>query len=118
MGTISNIPENNSNIQGSYDMAQVEFKGGKVHISDMKDRSVTTKDLKEMTMTTYARMKIPPKMTDTALLRTAERYLSQCSDSGYPYVTYNDALVHTIVPELIHRLKEMSKQYQANVKKQ
>ncbi|MCR6108604.1 hypothetical protein HXA34_20150 [Salipaludibacillus agaradhaerens] len=107
MKTISDIPQNN-NIQGSYDMEYVSFKGGRTHISNMEDRSLTTDDLKGVALTTYARMKIPPKMTDKALLQTAERYLSQCSDSGYPYVTYNDALVHTIVPELIHRLKEVS----------
>lgn len=84
----------------------VEFRNRFVRISEIEDKTVSLDDLKKINKTTTVRLKLPPKLTDQALIKTAEHYLKQCTNTGYPFVTYEDALIHTIVPELINRLKE------------
>lgn len=86
----------------------VEFRNRFVHISEIEDKTVSLDDLKKIDKTTIVRLKLPPKLTDEALIKTAEHYLMQCTNTGYPFVTYEDALIHTIVPELINRLKEQT----------
>lgn len=87
----------------------VEYRNKFIHVSELEDKSVTPDDLKKMDKTTYIRTQIPPKLTDEALIQTAENYIMQCSKSGYPFITYEEALIHTIVPELLKRLKENTK---------
>lgn len=90
------------------DQEYVEFQNHFVHISEIEDRTVSLDDLKKINKTTIVRSELPPKLTDEALIKTAEHYFMQCTDTGYPFVTYADALIHTIVPELINRLKEQT----------
>lgn len=103
-------PARNKNIKNmsSKEISQeyVEYRNKLIHVSELKDKSVTLDDLKKMDKTTYTRTQIPPKLTDEALIQIAENYVTQCSGTGYPFVTYEEALIHTIVPELLKRLKE------------
>lgn len=78
----------------------------KVHVSELEDRSVTPDMRAKMRMNSYAQDDLPPKLTDEALIQTAEYYLSQCSRPIFPCSTYNDALIHKILPELLIRFKE------------
>lgn len=59
-----------------------------------------------MPMTTYAREKLPPKMTDETLIQIAEKYAANVTQMHQPAVTYEEVLIHSIVPELIQRLKD------------
>jgi hypothetical protein len=76
------------------------------HVSDLKDRSVTVEMKKEMRMNSYAQDDLPPKLTTEALIDTAKHYLSHCSKPRFPCVTYDEGLIHKLLPELIKRLEE------------
>lgn len=89
-----------------FEKKYIDINGEKVHVSELKDRSVTS-DMKEsMRMNSYANDDMPPKLTNEAIIKTAEHYLENCSQPRYPCVTYEEALIHRIMPELIKRLKE------------
>lgn len=89
-----------------YNQKYVFIDDKKIHVSELKDRTVTTEMKNRMSMNTYAKDELPPKLTDETLIQTAEYYLSHCSKPIFPCTTYDEALIHTIVPELIKRLKE------------
>lgn len=79
--------------------------GEKVHVTDFEDKSITKDMLTDMRMNSYANEIMPPKLDDEALIEKAEHYIAQCTQSRYPCSTYDEALIHTILPELIKRLK-------------
>lgn len=83
----------------------IEVRQKHVKITDIPNGSITPSMLKDMHMTVNARSAMPPKMTDDALIETAERYLKQCTPSEHA-ATYDQAIIHSIVPEMIKRLKE------------
>lgn len=85
----------------------IEYRGGMLHVNELDEKSVDPHMLNEMHMDNGSRGQIPPKLTDQALLETAEKYLHQCSPDGVA-VTYDQMLIQHIVPELIERLKEAS----------
>lgn len=77
------------------------------HVSEIKDGSLTTGMLQYARMNSYAQDKIYPKLTNEALIEKAEYYKNNCGRSQYPATTYNEALIHLIVPELIQRIKDL-----------
>lgn len=83
----------------------IEYGNDYIHVTKLKAKSVSPDMLNNMHMSTNSRAELPPKLTDEALIQTAERYLKQCSPSKQVAVTYDEALIHTILPELINRLK-------------
>lgn len=83
----------------------IEIKRKHVKITDIPDETITPNMLKNMHMTINARSAMPPKMTDDALIETAEQYLKQCTPTDHA-ATYDQAIIHSIVPEMIKRLKE------------
>lgn len=87
-------------------MEFVEYRNTHIHVDDLPDQAVTPADLKLMPMTTYAREKLPPKMTDEALLQIAEKYSANVTQMHQPAVTYEEMLIHSVLPELIKRLKD------------
>ncbi|MBM7598246.1 hypothetical protein JOC34_000603 [Virgibacillus halotolerans] len=89
-----------------HDRKYINYKGDKIHVSEFRDKSITSEMKSSMRMNSYAQSDLPPKLTDTALIETVEYYLTQCSRPRTPSVTYDDAIVHNLVPELINRLKE------------
>jgi hypothetical protein len=57
-------------------------------------------------MNSYAHDKFFSKMDDELLIERAEYYISQCARYHYPATTYDETVIHVIVPELIKRLQE------------
>lgn len=84
----------------------IEYGNDYVHVTKIKNHTVTPTMLKDMHMSSNTRAELPPKLTDEALIQTAENYLKQCTPNDYPAVTYDQALIHSIVPELLNRLKK------------
>lgn len=78
-----------------------------IHVTDFNNQSITSSQLTEYRMNSYARDKIFPKLKTEALVKEAEYYQSQSGLYQYPAGTYNEALIHVIVPELINRIKEL-----------
>jgi hypothetical protein len=59
-----------------------------------------------MRMNSYANDDLPPKLNNAALIEKAKQYLGECAQTRIPCSTYDEALIHNIVPELIKRLEE------------
>jgi hypothetical protein len=89
-----------------YGLKYITYGNKEVHISELKDRSVTIEMKKEMRMNSYAQDDLPPKLTTEALIDTTKHYLSHCSKPRFPCVTYDEGLIHKLLPELIKRLEE------------
>jgi hypothetical protein len=77
-----------------------------IHVSEFSDKSISSILLKDMRMNSYARDAIYPKLSDKALIEEAKYFLTQCKTPKFPCATYDEALIHKIVPELIKRLEE------------
>ena len=78
-----------------------------VHVSKLKDRSVTPEQYKEMRMNSYAQDDLPGKLTDAALIEKAKYFLKNCTPQrSFPCTTYDESVIHKILPELIKRLEE------------
>lgn len=80
--------------------------GSQKHITEFKDKSIAPTEYQTFRMNSYARNDIYPKLTDETLLEQAEYYISQCH-KPYKLSTYNDAIIHLILPELMKRFKEL-----------
>lgn len=83
----------------------VEYDGKRTHVSEFADKSITPIMQGQMSMNGYAAQDMPPKLDNAALVETAERYLVNCSKT-YTCSTYEESLLHTILPELLKRFKE------------
>lgn len=91
-----------------YNLKYIKYNGQKIHVSELEDRSVTPEMKENMRMNSYAREDLPPKLTDEVLIGTAKYYMSQCSNpTSIPCATYDEALLHNILPEFIKRLEEL-----------
>lgn len=89
------------------ELKYVLFKdGSQKHVSEFGDKTITPDDYNSFRMNSYARNDIYPKLTDETLLEQAQYYISQCSEP-YRISTYNDAIIHLILPELMKRFKEL-----------
>lgn len=88
-----------------YNSAFLEYRGANLPVEDIPDQSVNPDMLRELSMDLTSRTQLPPKLTDEALVQTAENYLKQCSADGSA-VTYEGMLLQHIVPELVERLKD------------
>lgn len=82
--------------------------GEQIHVSSLEDKSVTPEIKATMRMNSYAQDDLPPKLTNEALIETAKQYQSNCSRAKYPCSTYDEALIHILLPELLKRLEELS----------
>jgi len=96
--------------QEEYEKQYVIHNDKEIHVSEFEDKSITVQYLSEMRMNSYAREKIYPKFDNSALINDARYYMSQCGRYNYPAATYNEALIHVIVPELINRIEELEKE--------
>ncbi|WJV20780.1 hypothetical protein QU593_10220 [Rossellomorea marisflavi] len=95
-------------VQATEELKYIDYDGKRIHVSDLKDRSVTTHMKNKMRMNSYAQSDMPPKLTDKALIETVTHYRKNCeTTSSTPYVTYNDNLIHVLVPELVKRMNEL-----------
>lgn len=88
-----------------YELQHVTYKGERIHPSSFEDRSVTSEQLDDMRMNSYGREEMFAKYTDEVLIDRAKYYISNCNTPRYPCSTYDEALIHNIVPELIKRLE-------------
>lgn len=89
-----------------HELKYILHKDNKIHVSELEDRSVTPQLHSEMRMNTYAQDDIYQKLNTQALVIAARGYLSNCSRPRFPCVTYEEALIHKVLPELIKRLEE------------
>jgi hypothetical protein len=89
-----------------YELKYITYQGKKIHVSELENRSVTPEMRSEMRMNSYAQDDLPPKLNDVALIEKAKQYLGECNRTRIPCSTYDEALIHNIVPELIKRLEE------------
>ena len=93
--------------QEEYELKYITFKGKEIHITELEDKSVTSEMKKEMRMNSYAQDDLPPKLTDEALIDTTKYFMSQCSrPRKFPCTTYDESVIHMILPEMIKRLEE------------
>jgi hypothetical protein len=92
--------------QEIYDLKYITYQGKKIHVSEFEDRSVTSEMHNEMRMNSYANDDLPPKLNNAGLIEKAKQYLGECTQTRIPCSTYDEALIHNIVPELIKRLEE------------
>ena len=88
-----------------YNLKYINYNGKEIHITKLKDKSVTSEMKKEMRMNSYAQDDLYLKLTDEALIDTAKYYLSQCSRVKFPCATYDESLIHKILPEFIKRME-------------
>lgn len=79
--------------------------GSQKHITEFDNKSISPDEYQAFRMNSYARNDIYPKLTNETLLEQAEYYISQCH-KPYTISTYNDAIIHLILPELMKRFKE------------
>ena len=89
-----------------YELKYITIEDQSIHITELEDRSVTSEMKSKMRMNSYAQDDLLPKLTDEALIETAKYFLSQCSEPRYPCTTYNESIIHKILPEMIKRLEE------------
>lgn len=87
----------------------VDYLGEKIRVADIENQSLSFQQYKETVMSGYVRDHIYPKLNNAALAEVATEYKSQCSEPLRPVTTYNDALIHLIVPELLARIEELEK---------
>jgi hypothetical protein len=92
--------------QEIYDLKYITYQGKKIHVSEFEDCSITPEMRNEMRMNSYANDDLPPKLNNVALIEKAKQYLGECTQTRIPCSTYDEALIHNIVPELIKRLEE------------
>lgn len=97
----------NNNYSKNHSKKFIEYMGKRVHVSAFNDREINLSVYKEMRMNSYAQDEIFTKLNDEALIDTARHFLSQCSHPRTPCATYDEALIHKIVPELLKRLEGM-----------
>lgn len=93
--------------QRIHEMKYIDYNGNQIHVSELEDRSVTPEMKMEMRMNSYAQDDLPPKLTNATLIETAKHYISNCSTPRFPCITYDEALIHKILPEMIKRLEEL-----------
>lgn len=89
-----------------YDLKYITVGDKEIHVSELEDKSVTTEMKSQMRMNSYAQDDLPPKLTDDALLNTINHYMNNCSQPNYPCSTYDEALIHRLLPELVKRFKD------------
>lgn len=89
----------------AYSEPFLEYRGRNIPVETLEDQSVDPSMLGELHMDLVSRAQLPPKLTNEALIETAEHYANQCSADGVA-VTYDQMLVQHILPELVERLKE------------
>jgi hypothetical protein len=92
--------------QEIYNLKYITYQGKKIHVSEFEDRSITPEMRNHMKMNSYANDDLPPKLNNAALVEKAKQYLGECTQTRIPCSTYDEALIHNIVPELIKRLEE------------
>lgn len=90
-----------------HDLKYITYQGSKIHVSEFKDQSITPEMQSEMRMNSYALDDLPPKLNNEALIGKAKKYLGECIQTRIPCSTYNEALIHKLVPEMIKRLEEL-----------
>lgn len=77
-----------------------------------KRGNVTLPELKKLSLNMWEREHLYPVLSDAALVYVIERCQKQIHDSNpyEPAVTYQDGLLHRLLPELKERFKEQSQQ--------
>lgn len=96
--------------QEEYELKYISYNGEQIHVSELEDKSVTPEMNKNMRMNSYAQEDLPPKLTDETLIEKAKYYKTQCSHPRFPCATYDEALIHNILPEMIKRLGDSQKE--------
>lgn len=94
--------------QEEFEKKYITYNSEEVHVSEFDDKSVDYDMKKGMRMNSYAQDDLTPKLTDEALIETAKYYQSNCTKPKFPCATYNDAIIHNLLPELLKRLEERS----------
>lgn len=75
-------------------------------VASFADRSIEPSIYKSLRMNSYAREDIFEKLTNETLIEATNEYLAECQKPPMPCTTYEQAVVHKIVPELLKRLQE------------
>lgn len=93
--------------QELYDKKYLELNGERLHVTELEDRSIAPEILRLMRVNSYATEDLPSKLDNHSLIEHAEGYLSNTVQKNFPCKTYDEALVHRVLPELIKRMKEI-----------
>jgi hypothetical protein len=89
-----------------YELKYITYQGKKIHVTEFEDCSITPEMNSNMRMNSYAQDDLPPKLNNEALIMKAKKYHAECNQTRIPCSTYDEALIHNIVPELIKRLEK------------
>lgn len=95
--------------QEEYEKQYVLYNGNEIHVTEFEDRSISSEQFSGFRMNSYARDKIYSKLDNKALVEQAKYHESQCSQGRHPVITYNDALIYLITPELVKRIEDLEK---------
>lgn len=100
------IPEKYKQLQKDlYAKKYIIIGDTEIHVSHLKDRSVNVEKKQKMRMNSYAQDDLYPKLDNEALIYTARHFIANCSTPRFPCATYDESLIHMILPELIKRLE-------------
>lgn len=94
--------------QEDYELQYVMHQEKKIHVDDFDKHSISPELYKELQMNSYARDKIFSKLDTETLIQVTEHYQSFCGVPRKPTVTYDETLIHVIIPELIERIRGLS----------
>jgi len=92
--------------QEEYELKYITIGDKEIHITELEDKSATSEMKKEMRMNSYAQDDLYSKLTDEALIDITKYFMSQCLRVKFPCATYDESLIHKILPEIIKRLEE------------
>lgn len=91
-----------------YEKLTFELEGEPTHVMELVDRSVDIEMLERMRMNSYVQDKLPSKLTTEALIARAEYFKKQCGYRNVTTTTYEESLIHVLLPELLVRMKELN----------
>lgn len=87
-------------------LQKITYLGKEVSIDDFKDSSITYEMLSNMSMNSYARTAIYPKLTTEALIKVSKDTLKQCTPILSTPVTYDESIIKSLFPEVIERISD------------
>lgn len=96
-------------------LQKITYLGKEVSIDDFKDSSITYEMLSNMTMNSYARTAIYPKLTTKALVQVSKDTLKQCTPILSVPVTYDESIIKSLFPEAIERISDTDEYFKEDV---
>lgn len=91
-----------------YNRRYLTYRGETVHVTDFEERSLGVQDVGYLEMGRFVLGDICEKMTTDALEKEYIEKRFKCEDIKNRSVTYNDAIINLMMPEIIKRIKRLT----------